>query len=142
MKKMLLLNCFILFFYSQYKSQSICLDIDSIVVEYLPWTFHSRISIQENDFFSIKRINSGLKKKVITNSVAIKEFSNIDLVRKNNISPIKNIDVRMSIKVYASSYNTTILIDKSKMYYKNSTEVYTYSSLLFEWINKYILFSN
>jgi hypothetical protein len=139
--KNILLIAIILIYCIQIKSQSLKLRVDSIKVEYLPWNSHYRFTITESDFLNIDRVKSGLKIKVISDSAAIKDFLNINLVRPKSISPIKNIDIRMYISVYASNYFTSVLIDKSKMYYKNSTEVYLYSSSLFDWIDKYVVSS-
>ena len=142
MKKLSLAICIICFFYGQCKAQSLFLKVDSIVVDYLPWSFHSRFSINENDFLSIDKKGLVLKRITVCDSFAIKDFISIELRRKKNISPVKNIDVRMCIKVYASNYKTTVLIDKSKMYYKNFDDVYIYSPRLFEWIDKYVTLQN
>ena len=115
--------------------QRVCLKIDSIKVNYLPWSFHSKMSVSEEDLLAID-IPNLMKTKVLKDTLAINEFCKIKLIDSTISRPYKTIDVRMLIKVFAESYTLTIAINERNMNYKISNYMYSWNKELIDWINK------
>jgi hypothetical protein len=112
--------------------QTICFEIDSVLVYYIPWDAHSKFSLNEDDF---KCINN--KKLVFTDSMAIKELLTSFLRKEVFLKKEFSVDIRMLIEIYFNNKYIKIGIENSGFYVYSNT-LYKRNKELIKWINKYI----
>lgn len=90
-------------------SQQLCLEIDSIVISYIPLNISTRLSLSEIDVLNLEE---HLISKTVRDSQALSIFSSINL---NNSDLLKNpVDVRLVLDIYLENYTSIrFLMDKN-----------------------------
>lgn len=114
-------------------SQTICFDVDSVLVYYVPWDIHPKFSLNENDIKIIDSSKKVFRDSVIVNELLKTQFKNEVFKKEDDFS----IDVRMLIEIYFQNQYITISINDLGCYVFDKT-LYMRNIELVEWINNYI----
>lgn len=113
-------------------SQTICYDVDSVVVYSVPLDINPKFSLQVED---IK--NKYCKKIIIKDSILVNELLEtlliIEVFKRDDFS----IDLRMIIEIHFQDIYTSINIDRNYFFVYNNI-LYTRNFKLIDWIDKYV----
>ena len=134
-KQFFLTVCLLLNLATSY-GQNLTLKIERIETYYLPWSLTAPMRLTEEDLLNSR--NKNIQKKSILDSTAIRDFSLISFHDSQRVKDVKDIDVRMLLKVYFSDLNFLIILVDSFKGYKFFNTYYYFNEDLIFWINTYI----
>ena len=137
--QIIVLTTALLFLNSNLKSQNKCFKVDSIVVNYIPWSLKTKLPLSSNDVRIFKSINDIIihNKVVIIETDVIVDFLDIDLVVPE-VKNRKSIDARMVIDVFLEGGLNYFISLNSVGYYEYSDSFYERNEILNSWLNKYV----
>ncbi|TVQ81969.1 MAG: hypothetical protein EA358_00145 [Flavobacteriales bacterium] len=118
-------------------AQSLCINIDSLVIHHLPLTLRTTLALSEFDV--INPSDYGHKVTVVDDSTSLSHFFLIELLGEpfNTNQSELSIDARIVIELYSGKSKILSIVMNRRGWYSIGYEIYR-SQKLMSWLNSNI----